>query len=248
MHAAPCMPLLESNVNPRDTSPSANQKLVRQLITYTVSSSVTWLFKSSLPKAELAVFWALSQLSFSLPGPAINPSPLQTPAFQFVWEPCASGARTCARRRVGERLISMNHAFGPTDHCPGLHSNLLTNRRLLSQWERLRGRVARKLSRRGICSVLSWLSGPFCRVESQPRLPAWRNARTHALWMEVVRSKLRPSKALSVVGDWQLTLPLLLHDTSPHHCVNPFDHGAIPALILQRGRLRVAFIYPKAHS
>ena len=105
MSAAPG--LLESNVNPRDTSPSANQKLVHELNTYPVNSSITWLFKNSLPKAELAVFWVLSHLSFSLPGPAINLSLLQTPTFQSVWPPCGSGTRTCTHRG-GEGASSLH--------------------------------------------------------------------------------------------------------------------------------------------
>ena len=36
-----------------------------------------------------------------------------------------------------------------------------------------------------------------------------------------------------MVGDQQLMLLLLLYYALPHHCINPFDHGIIPALILQ---------------
>ena len=66
---------------------------------------VNCIIKNSLPKAELAVFWGLSYLSFSLSGPVINISVLQTPVSVCL---AALGIRHTNLHsqgwRVGERL------------------------------------------------------------------------------------------------------------------------------------------------
>ena len=68
------------------TSPSNNQRIVHEFITYPTTSLAHLAFENALPK-PLWEFWVFlwPEPPASLHGPAINLSLLQTQTFQFVW-------------------------------------------------------------------------------------------------------------------------------------------------------------------
>ena len=76
------------------TSPSANQRIVRDWISYSRTPPFHWAFKNALltPFKWFRIFLSMSHL-FSL-DPA-NLSLLQTPSFWFAWPHWASSAWTC---------------------------------------------------------------------------------------------------------------------------------------------------------
>ena len=69
------------------TSTSTNQRTAHEVITYSGMPFLLLAFKNALLKhfGEFELFWGLTSHPFSLLGPAINLSLLQTPTFRFVW-------------------------------------------------------------------------------------------------------------------------------------------------------------------